>query len=136
MGEFWAIIQAHLDRYGVREAAFARKIGTVSQTTSNWKHRGLAQLPKRELLEAVARETNTPYAVVLDAVLADIGYLTPAGSEAPELPEVVPSPAPGPDLSEVHRPRPEDNRGVASRPAHAPSRSRAAGGRGTRPPHS
>lgn len=88
MGEFWGIIQAHLDRYGVREAAFARKIGTVSQTTSNWKHRGLAQLPKRELLEAVARETSTPYEVVLRAVLVDIGYLTPesAGVTAPTSP--------------------------------------------------
>lgn len=44
--------------------------------------------------------------------------------------------AAGPDLSELHSPRPEDNRGVASRPAHAPARPRVAGGRGTRPPHS
>jgi hypothetical protein len=133
MGEFWGIIQAHLDRYGVREAAFARKIGTVSQTTSNWKHRGLSQLPKRELLEAVARETSTPYEAVLRAVLTDIGYLTPepAGDAPTPLP-----PAPAPDLSEVHQPRPEDNRGVATRPAHEPSRARAARGRGTRPPHS
>ena len=129
MGEFWGIIQAHLDRYGVREAAFARKIGTVSQTTSNWKHRGLAQLPKRELLEAVARETSTPYEVVLDAVLTDIGYLKPEPVDAAP-------PPPAPDLAESHVPRPEDNRGVASRSAHAPSRSRVAGGRGTRPPHS
>jgi hypothetical protein len=133
MGEFWGIIQAHLDRYGVREAAFARKIGTVSQTTSNWKHRGLAQLPKRELLEAVARETSTPYEVVLGAVLVDIGYLTSEpGGDAPTAPSAQPS---APDLSEVHAPRPEDSSGVASRSAHAPSRSRVAGGKGTRPPH-
>lgn len=74
MGHLWSIIQDHLDRYGVREAAFARRLGTAPQTLNSWKKRGLRQLPDRSLLEAVARETGTPYDEVLDAVLRDIGY--------------------------------------------------------------
>jgi hypothetical protein len=135
MGELYGIIQRHLDRYGVREAALARRMDTSSQTINSWKTRGVKQLPTRKLLEALARETGTPYAVVLQAALVDTGYaatLTPGtGGEAPRPSD----PAPELDLSEVHRPRPEDNSGVASRPAHAPSRSRVAGGKGTRPPH-
>src|SRR5690625_2943046 len=74
MSKLWAIIQAHLDEYGVREAAFARRMGTSPQTLSSWKHRGLKQLPERWLLEAVAREARTTYEAVLEAVLDDIGY--------------------------------------------------------------
>lgn len=135
MGELWSIIQGHLDQYGVREAAFARRMGTGPQTINAWKMRGLKRLPERYLLEAVARETGTRYEAVLRAALLDTGYL---GTVKPETDGEVPPPsesAPELDLSEVHRPRPEDNSGVASRPAHAPSRSHVAGGRGTRPPH-
>lgn len=134
MGELWSVIQGHLDQYSVREAAFARRMGTGPQTINAWKMRGLKRLPERHLLEAVARETGTPYEVVLRAALLDTGYLDPVTPDADG--EVLPPPAPSePDLSEVHRPRPEDNPGVASRPAHVSSRSRVVGGRGTRPPH-
>lgn len=133
MGELYWIIQRHLDRYGVREAALARRMDTSSQTINSWKTRGVKQLPTRKLLEAVARETGTPYANVLHAALIDTGYLS-VTSESDDGVPPVPAPA-APDLSEVHQPRPEDNPGVASRPAHAPSRSRVAGGKGTRPPH-
>lgn len=74
MSRLWAIIQAHLDEYGVREAALARRMGTAPQTLSSWKNRGLKNLPARWLLEAVARETGTAYDAVLDAVLVDINY--------------------------------------------------------------
>lgn len=56
---------------------------------------------------------------------------TPAGSES----EPGPDPAPAPPSSETHVPRPEDNRGVASRPAHGPSRSHAGDAAGTRRRH-
>lgn len=131
-GELWSIIQAHLDRYGVYEAVFARRMGTKPQTINTWKILGVKRLPERWLLEAVARETATPYSDVLHAALVDTGYVTPEADGEVRRPS---DPAPGLDLSEVHRPRPEDNSGVASRPAHAPSRSRVAGGKGTRPPH-
>lgn len=74
MSRLWGIIQTHLDEYGVREAAFARRMGTTPQTLNSWKNRGLRKLPERWLLEAVARETRTPYRDVLAAVIADIGY--------------------------------------------------------------
>jgi len=135
-GELWSIIQAHLDRYGVYEAVFARRMGTSPQTINTWKVKGVKRLPERWLLEAVARETGTQYSAVLHAALVDTGYLpdpvTPVLDGEAQLPPV---PAAAPDLSEVHQPRPEDNSGVASRPAHAPSRSHALGARDTRPPH-
>lgn len=134
MGELWGIIQAYLDRHATREAAFARQVGTTPQNLSWWKQNGLRRLPKPDLLAAVARQAGVPYETVLRAALTDAGYLDPV---KPESDDAFPTaPAPAPDLSELHAPRPEDNPGVAARPAHAPSRSRVAGGRGTRPPHS
>lgn len=138
MSELVAIVQRHLDSYGVTEAAFAKRMGINPQTINAWRNRGgLKRLPERRILEAVAHETRTPYEDVLHAALVDTGYaagVTPATADGS--PTAAPEPAPGPDLSETHEPRPTDSSGVASRPAHAPSRSRVAGGRGTRPPHS
>lgn len=79
MGHLWAIAQAHMDRYGVRAAALARKMGTAPQTLDSWKNRGIKRLPERWLLEALARETGTPYEVVLRAALRDIAYLPDDG---------------------------------------------------------
>lgn len=81
MGYLWDIAQAHLDAYGVRAAALARRMGTSPQTLDSWKNRGVRSLPTRELLEALARETRTPYPVVLDAALRDIDYLPKAGED-------------------------------------------------------
>lgn len=82
MSHLWSLIQSHLDEYGVREAALARRMGTAPQTLNSWKNRGLRQLPERRLLDAVARELRLPYAVVLAAVLQDLGYAD--DSPAPE----------------------------------------------------
>jgi transcriptional regulator with XRE-family HTH domain len=75
MSYLWDIAQAHLDAYGVRAAALARRMGTAPQTLDSWKNRGVRSLPTRDLLEALARETRTPYRVVLDAALRDIDYM-------------------------------------------------------------
>lgn len=87
-GELWSVIQAHLDRYGVYEAVFARRMGTSPQTINTWKVKGVKRLPERWLLEAVARETSTPYDVVLRAALIDTGYLdtdiTPETDSGPQ----------------------------------------------------
>jgi hypothetical protein len=91
-GELWSIIQAHLDRYGVYEAVFARRMGTKPQTINTWKNLGVKRLPERRLLEAVARETGTPYASVLKAALVDTGYL-PASVVSDDLLTSDPSPA-------------------------------------------
>jgi len=75
MGYLYDIAQRHLDAYGVRAAALAKRMGTAPQTLDSWKNRGLKELPDQWLLEALARETRTPYGDVLTAVLRDIGYL-------------------------------------------------------------
>ncbi|WP_186812663.1 hypothetical protein [Cellulomonas composti] len=74
MGHLWQIVQKHLDEYGVREAALARKMGTRPQTLNSWKNRGLKQLPERRLLDSLAVATRTPYETVLEAALADTEY--------------------------------------------------------------
>jgi transcriptional regulator with XRE-family HTH domain len=75
MGELWKIIQAHLDKYGVREAEFARRMGSSPQTLNSWKNRGLKNLPSKALLAAVAEQAHVPYGLVLNAALHDIGYI-------------------------------------------------------------
>lgn len=75
MSELWKIIQNHLDEYGVREAAFARLIGSAPQTVNSWKKRGLKQLPDESVLRALSDVTKTSYADILTAVLRDINYV-------------------------------------------------------------
>lgn len=70
----WAIVQAHMDAYGVREAELARRMGTSPQTLNSWKNRGVRSLPSRRLLEALAREARVPYEEVLHAALVDTAY--------------------------------------------------------------
>lgn len=81
MSELWNLIQGHLDRYGVRDAEFARRMGSSPQTLNSWKKRGVRQLPSKDLLEAVAEVTGRDYRQVLDAALIDTGYL-PSFSDA------------------------------------------------------
>lgn len=81
-GHLWDIIQKHLDDYGVREAEFARRIGTSPQTVSSWKKRGLRTLPDKRLLIGVADVTRRSYDEVLDAVLRDTRYLPKDADDA------------------------------------------------------
>jgi len=75
MSYLYDIAQRHLDKYGVRAAALAKRMGTSPQTLDSWKHREPKRLPEKWLLEALAWETRTPYDVVLTAALRDIDYL-------------------------------------------------------------
>ncbi|WP_280317248.1 hypothetical protein [Nocardia wallacei] len=75
MSEFLGIIQAHMDRTGVREAEFARRIRLTPQAVNTWRHRGIRRLPERRILDAVAEVTGVDYTRVLFAVLRDTGYL-------------------------------------------------------------
>ncbi|MFJ7723807.1 hypothetical protein ACIQYM_37730, partial [Rhodococcus erythropolis] len=84
MSELWNLIQSHLDRYGVRDAEFARRMGSTPQTLNSWKKRGVRQLPNKELLEAVAEVTGRDYRQVLDAALIDTGYLSSFSAAAEE----------------------------------------------------
>lgn len=70
-----AIVQRHIDQYGMSEAEVARRIGAAPTTLNLWKRHGLRALPDKRPLEALAAVTNTPYVDVLDAALIDAGYL-------------------------------------------------------------
>lgn len=67
------LIQAHLDKYGVTRAEFARRAGTTPQTVQNWKSRP-GTLPKPEHLRGVADVIGVPFETVLNAALRDAGY--------------------------------------------------------------
>lgn len=136
MGELWSIIQGHLDRYGVREAEFARRMGTSPQTINTWKVRGLKRLPERWLLEAVARETMTPYVNVLHAALLDTGYSSDgvSGEPAPAAEDGrAAAPSAAPHSTTVTA---QDIEAGATLPPAAPAHRRTPRSTGTRPtPH-
>ncbi|SDT84107.1 hypothetical protein SAMN04488548_10620 [Gordonia westfalica] len=75
MSKLWEFVQAHLDRTGASEAAFARQIGSIPQTVNSWKKRGLKQLPEVATLRAISEITGANYADIISAVLTDIGYI-------------------------------------------------------------
>jgi transcriptional regulator with XRE-family HTH domain len=84
MTELMRLIQQHLDRYGVTRAEFARRAGTSPQTVQNWMHE-IRALPDAKHLQGVADVIGVPYVVVLDAALADAGYLNAASSTAADI---------------------------------------------------
>jgi hypothetical protein len=73
MNELWKIVQKYLDDTGAREAALARKMGMSPQGLNQWK-KPLKTLPVRKYLEALADQTRTPYAVVLQAAINSSPY--------------------------------------------------------------
>lgn len=136
MGELYTIIQKHLDRYGVREAALARLMGTSSQTINSWKTRGVRQLPTRTLLEALARETGTPYSMVLRAALVDTGYLPGAPVSDGPAHRAEPQPEPADAGVGRHAPHstpltPEDIAAGATLPLAEPGHRRTSRSSGT-----
>lgn len=72
---FWDIIDAHMDEYGVTEAAIARKAAMSEKTLNSWRKRGIPRLPERADIAGIAAVTRQSYTVVLDAILHDTGYL-------------------------------------------------------------
>jgi transcriptional regulator with XRE-family HTH domain len=75
MRQLISIVQAHMDEYGVSEAEVARRIGATPQTVNSWRNGEMKQLPRQRYLRALAEVTQTDYASVLTAALADTGYL-------------------------------------------------------------
>ncbi len=74
MTRLMRLIRAHLDRYGVTQAEFARRVGTSPQTVQNWRDE-IRALPDAKHLHGVAEVIGVPYVLVLEAVLTDAGYL-------------------------------------------------------------
>lgn len=77
MSHLLAIIDEYKDAHGgPSDSSIARAIGAAPQTISSWRHRGIRQLPDRELLMALARVTRRDYRTeIIPAVMRDIGYL-------------------------------------------------------------
>jgi transcriptional regulator with XRE-family HTH domain len=75
MGRLFDIIQAHMDLqpYGATQSAVAKALGVSRTTIGNW--RNPKELIDREHLVKISEVTGTPHAVVLNALLYDIGYL-------------------------------------------------------------
>lgn len=82
MSELLRIVQDHIDRTGVSEAGFSRRIGAAPQTVNAWKQRGIRGLPDARLLHGVSDVTGRPYSEVLNAALIDMGYVAAGSNHA------------------------------------------------------
>lgn len=70
-----AIVQAHMDRYGVSEAEVARRIGASPATVNTWRNGELRRPPRRSYLKGLADLSGVDYTDVLIAALIDTGYI-------------------------------------------------------------
>lgn len=88
LGELGALMQAHMDgqRYPVTKADLARRLGVTRQTVANWMA-GTA-MPHPEHIRALTGVLDVSYTRVLDAALADRGYL-PKEREGHERPAAI-----------------------------------------------
>ena len=74
MGQLWELVQAYVDRHGTSERQLAKRLGYASSGVfTNWREP--QKLPSSQALARFAELSGTPYQRVLDAVLADAGYL-------------------------------------------------------------
>lgn len=105
MGELGQLIQEYIDRqeYAPSDAAIGRRLGVTRSTVGNWK-RGEA-MPKPDNLRDLATLLGISYTRVLDAALADSGYLPKErGGSGNAAPNSQGSDDPAPN---VHELRPE-----------------------------
>lgn len=98
MGQLGTLITEYMDgqRYRPTNADIAREVGVSRGTIGNWIV-GTSRLPEADHLRQLARLIGQPYPRVLDAALADAGYLLRAGeghagpaSNTPRVTEVTP----------------------------------------------
>lgn len=84
MGQLYDIIQNHIDSqpYGVSQRQVAGKLDVSPTTLKNWRQP--KELIEKRHLEAISRLTGVPYLRVLDALLHDIGYMTPGPTDHDE----------------------------------------------------
>lgn len=76
MGQLYDIIQRHMDEggYRVSQRQVAQRLGVSPTTIKAWQEP--KELIAKKHLVAIAHLTHVPYHRVLDALLADIDYLT------------------------------------------------------------
>lgn len=79
--QIWRLIEEWRDAqlFPVSQAALAEKIGISRSAISQWKNGQARPTPAK--LRALSDTTRIPYENLLDALLADMGYLTDAGTE-------------------------------------------------------
>lgn len=77
MSQLLALIDEYKDAHGApSDSSIARAVGVAPQTISSWRKRGIRQLPAGETLRTLASFMHLDTAVVRDAALVDIGYMT------------------------------------------------------------
>jgi transcriptional regulator with XRE-family HTH domain len=82
MGRLYSIIEEHMDRqngYRISQRQVAQRLGVSPTTLANWREP--KELIDKRHLVAISQLTGVPYHRVLDALLADIGYLTESDDE-------------------------------------------------------
>lgn len=79
MGQIERIVDDYLAREDRSRSWFARQMGLSDKTLSSWFRRERHSPLPAGALKAISRVTTVPYRTVLDAALADSGYL-PASS--------------------------------------------------------
>jgi transcriptional regulator with XRE-family HTH domain len=74
-GQVWALIQGWMDamHYPPSQRKLAERLDVSPSTITDWKYR--VSFPKADVIEALAAELGMRYERVLDAFLADHGYL-------------------------------------------------------------
>lgn len=76
VGQLYSLIEEHMDRqngYRISQRQVAQRLGVSPTTLANW--RDPKELVEKRHLVAISNLTGVPYHRVLDALLADIGYL-------------------------------------------------------------
>jgi transcriptional regulator with XRE-family HTH domain len=82
VSELVALIDEYRDRHGQpSEASVARAIGAAPQTINSWRHRGVREMPRPELLQRLAAFIHVPLETVVLAAARDAGYLRPRESD-------------------------------------------------------
>ena len=81
MTQIERLVEDFLAREDRRRAWFARQMGISDKTLSSWFRRGRRSTLPPGAIKAIARVTRIPYDTVLNAALADSGYL-PASTVA------------------------------------------------------
>jgi len=69
------LVEDFLTREERSRAWFATKMGVNDKTLSSWFRRGRKSTIPPGAIKAIARVTGIPYRTVLDAAMADSGYL-------------------------------------------------------------
>lgn len=69
------LIEAYQDKHGASDRALALRVNVTPTLIGRWKRGDFVQLPEKARIEALARQIDKDYGLVLEAFLRDVGYL-------------------------------------------------------------